>query len=264
MKKLLKISIFFALTALLCSKVYAGDNWGLHFPGDGERPNGNATAEYLAGFDAFFIGDANEKVLYLTFDAGYENDLTAGILDTLKKHNAPSAFFLVGTYIKNNPELITRMVEEGHIVGNHTMTHPDMSKIADKESFLKELSGAEEHYRTIVGEDMPKFYRPPKGIYSETNLKLAQELGYKTIFWSAAYKDWEDNNQPSRDEAFSKLIPRAHPGAVILLHNTSKTNALILDELLTRYSEMGFKFESLYHLTGEVEDTGLNMNSLIM
>jgi len=226
---------------------YAGDNWGLFFPKEGERPRGNATAEYLAQFDAFFIGAEDEKVLYLTFDAGYENDLTPGILDTLKKHEAPAAFFLVGSYIKNHPELITRMIEENHIVANHTMTHPDMSQIESKESFIKELSQVEEYYRTITGQDMLKFYRPPRGIYSETNLKLAQELGYKTIFWSAAYKDWE-KDQPSKEEAFSKLIPRTHPGAIVLLHNTSKTNATILDELLTRYKEMGYRFESLEHL----------------
>ena len=264
MKKLIKIILCLLISALWYTQVYAGDNWGLHFPGDGERPIGNATTEYLAQFAAFFIGDPNEKVIYLTFDAGYENDLTAGILDTLKKHNAPSAFFLVGTYIKNNPELILRMVEEGHIVGNHTMSHPDMSKITDKASFTKELEQAEEHYRQVTGEEMPKFYRPPQGIYSEANLKLAKELGYKTVFWSAAYKDWEDNNQPSRKEAFSKLIPRVHPGAIILLHNTSKTNAEILDELLSRYSEMGFRFESLYHLIGEVASNDLNINPLVL
>ena len=262
MKKAVKVLICAVFTLLFYTEAYGGDNWGLHFPGDGVRPEGNAAAEYLAGFDAYFIGAGDEKVIYLTFDAGYENDLTAGILDTLKKHSAPAAFFLVGTYIKNNPELILRMLEEGHIVANHTMTHPDMSKISDKASFLKELALAEEQYRAVTGEDMPKFYRPPKGIYSEANLKLAKELGYKTIFWSAAYKDWEDSNQPSKDEAFSKLIPRTHPGAVILLHNTSKTNALILDELLTRYKKMGYRFESLYHLVGEVKDTGLNINTL--
>jgi len=244
MRKFL-VSIF--IFSLISTTVFAGDNWGLYFPKDNERPRGNATAEYLAQFDAYFIGAEEEKILYLTFDAGFENDLTAGILDTLKKHEVPAAFFLVGTYIKNNPELILRMVDEGHIVANHTMTHPNMSKITSKESFQKELSQVEEHYKTVTGKDLPKFYRPPEGIYSEANLKLAQELGYKTIFWSAAYKDWEDN-QPSKEEAFSKLIPRTHPGGVVLLHNTSKTNAVILDELLGKYKEMGYRFEDLHHL----------------
>ena len=246
MKKILAI---FILMCILCpTNALAGNNWGLHFPKDGERPIGNAKAEYLAQYDAFFIGNGEEKVVYLTFDAGYENNFTPAILDTLKKHEAPAAFFLVGHYFKTNPELMKRMVEEGHIVGNHTMTHPDMSKMSDKVSFTKELTQVEELYKEIIGKDIPKFYRPPQGVYSEDNLKFAKEMGYKTIFWSTAYKDWEDNNQPSAQEAFSKLIPRTHPGAVILLHNTSKTNSVILDDLLTRYKEMGYKFESLHHL----------------
>ena len=251
MKK--KLCALICILALICTSLEVhASNWGLAFPKeDGGRPDGNATAEYLAQFDAYFIGAEEEKVIYLTFDAGYENNFTPGILDTLKKHNCPAAFFLVGTYIRDNPELSRRIVEEGHIIANHTMNHPDMSKIGSKESFGKELALVEEQYRTVIGGDIPRFYRPPKGTYCEANLKHAQELGYKTIFWSAAYKDWENDNQPSREEAFSKLIPRTHPGAVILLHNTSKTNAAILDELLTHYTEMGFRFESLYHLTGD-------------
>jgi len=258
-----KIACFLILV-LLSTNVYAGNNWGLHFPKDGERPIGNATAEYLAQFDAYFIGAEDEKVIYLTFDAGYENSFTAGILDTLKAHEAPAAFFLVGSYIKNNPDLIKRMAEEGHIVANHTMTHPDMSRIATKESFEKELSQVEEHYKAVTGSDIPKFYRPPQGVYSETNLKLAKALGYKTIFWSAAYKDWEDNNQPSKEEAFSKLIPRTHPGAIILLHNTSKTNSLILDELLTRYKAMGYRFESLHHLIEKAQPSSEKLGGFLL
>lgn len=243
-----KAAICLFALSLIPTNLSAGNNWGLHFPKDGERPIGNAKAEYLAQFDAYFIGSADEKVIYLTFDAGYENNYTESILDTLKKHEAPAAFFLVGSYIKNNPELIKRMVDEGHIVGNHTMTHPDMSKITDRAAFVKEISQVENLYKEVTGKDIPKFYRPPQGVFSEANLKLAKELGYKTIFWSAAYKDWVDDAQPSKEEAFSKLIPRTHPGAIVLLHNTSKTNSLILDELLTRYKEMGYRFESLEKL----------------
>ena len=248
MRNLSKFILCIIFFASIHITTHAGNDWGVFFEKDGERPRGNATSEYLKQYDAYFIGAEDEKVIYLTFDAGYENDLTAGILDTLKKHEAPAAFFLVGSYIKKNPELILRMVEEGHIVANHTMTHPDMSHITSRESFAKEITQVEEIYKSVTKQDLPKFYRPPKGIYSEANLKLAQEYGYKTIFWSAAYKDWIDDNQPSKEEAFSKLIPRTHPGAVILLHNTSKTNSLILDELLTKYKEMGYRFESLEHL----------------
>jgi len=248
----MKIFLFLTLfTIALSTTTYAKENWGLHFPKDGGRPTGPATVEHLKAFDSYFIGKEDDKVIYLTFDAGYEIDLTAGILDTLKKHEVPAAFFLVGNYIRDYPELINRMVAEGHIVANHTMTHPDMSKINNKEAFAKELAAVEELYRQVTGSEIPKYYRPPKGIYSETNLKHAQELGYKTIFWSCAYKDWEEKNQPSKEQAFGKLIPRVHPGAVILLHNTSKTNATIMDELLTKYKEMGYRFESLDYLTME-------------
>jgi peptidoglycan-N-acetylmuramic acid deacetylase len=140
------------------------------------------------------------------------------------------------------------MVAEGHIVANHTMTHPNMSKISDIESFKKELNRVEEIYKEVTGEEIPRFYRPPNGDYSETNLKHAKELGYKTIFWSTAYKDWEINNQPSKEEAFSKLMPRTRPGSVILLHNVSKTNADIMDELITKYKDLGYRFECMYHL----------------
>ena len=245
MKNFVLVSI---LLLTICATTAHAQNWGLHFPKDGARPTGPATAEHLKQFDAYFIGVEDDKVLYLTFDAGYEIDLTAGILDTLKKHSVPAAFFLVGNYIRDYPELINRMVAEGHIVANHTMTHPDMSKIRSKAAFAKELALVEEVYAKVTGSQIPRFYRPPKGTFCESNLKHAQELGYKTIFWSAAYKDWEEKNQPTKEEAFAKLIPRAHPGAVILLHNTSKTNALILDELLTRYKDMGYRFENLEHL----------------
>jgi len=227
------------------------DDWGLHFPTGGEPPQGNATVEYLAQFGAYYIGNPSENVIYLTFDAGYENDLTAGILDTLKKHQVPAAFFLVGTYIRDNPELVLRMVEEGHIIANHTMSHPDMTKLTEKAAFAKELEQVEDHYRNVTGQEIPRFYRPPSGVYNEANLKLAQELGYHTIFWSSTYKDWDNKNQPSQEEAFSKLMPRTHPGAIVLLHNTAKINALILDELLTRYKDMGYKLESLNHLIGQ-------------
>ncbi|HPU58391.1 MAG TPA: polysaccharide deacetylase family protein, partial [Candidatus Avimonas sp.] len=152
---------------------------------------------------------------------------------------------LVGNYLEKNPELVKRMVDEGHIVGNHTYNHPDMSKISTKDAFMSELQSLEELYKQITGKDMPKYYRPPQGKYSETNLKMAKELGYKTFFWSLAYVDWYTDNQPTREEAFNKLLPRIHPGAVVLLHSTSKTNAKILDELLTKWKSEGYTFESI-------------------
>ena len=223
-------------------------SWGLSFKASGQAPTGPSSAETLREFDAAYVGDPEEKVLYLTFDAGYENGCTEKILDTLQKHNVKAAFFLVGNYLQKNADLVRRMVAEGHVVGNHTMTHPDMSTISDKTAFQKELTGLETLFKEITGKELPKYYRPPQGIYSEENLKMAKELGYKTVFWSLAYKDWENDNQPGKDYALGKLIPRTHNGAVILLHSTSQTNAEVLDELLTQWKNLGYRFATVDQL----------------
>lgn len=227
----------------------ADGNWGLSFQEDGKPPVANATATELKKYDAYYAGSQKKKVLYLTFDAGYENGNTEPILDALKKHKVPATFFVVGPFIAEHPELIKRMAEEGHTVGNHTYSHPDMSKISTKESFQKELGQVEELYEEITGSPMTKYYRPPQGKYSEDNLSMAKELGYKTFFWSLAYVDWYQDDQPSKEEAFDKLLGRIHPGAIVLLHSTSSTNAEILDELLTKWEEMGYTFKPLESLT---------------
>lgn len=222
-------------------------NWGLSFGEEGKPPVANATMEELAKYNAYYAEATEEKVLYLTFDCGYENGNTPAILDALKKHNAKATFFIVGNYLSTSPDLVKRMLAEGHTVGNHSYHHPDMSSM-DKEAFEKELGELETLYEQTIGEPMKKYYRPPQGKYSENNLKIAKELGYKTFFWSLAYVDWDPDNQPSHEEAFDKLLKRVHPGAIVLLHNTSKTNGEILDELLTKWEEMGYTFKSLEEL----------------
>ena len=224
--------------------------WGLSFQEEGKRPAGNASIDDLKQYNAYYASDTDQKIIYLTFDAGYENGNTPAILDALKKHQAPAVFFVVGNFIKDNPDLIRRILAEGHIIGNHTMTHPDLPQISSMDAFQKELQDVEELYTSLTGEAMTKFYRPPRGIYSTENLSMAKELGYSTFFWSLAYVDWIQDQQPSREEAFQKLLTRIHPGAIVLLHNTSSTNAEILDELLTRWEEMGYEFHSLKELTG--------------
>lgn len=226
----------------------ANTNWGLSFQENGKTPIGNASADFLRQYDAYYAGGTEEKVIYLTFDAGYENGYTPSILDTLKKHDVKAAFFVVGNYIQTAPDLVKRMAAEGHIVANHTYHHPDMSKISDKAAFQGELQQLEDLYRETTGQEMPRFYRPPQGKYSEENLKQAKELGYTTVFWSLAYVDWYVDDQPTREEAFGKLLPRIHPGAVVLLHSTSETNAAILDELLTKWEEAGYRFGTLEEL----------------
>ena len=233
---------------ILRSAVLETGSWGLSFREPGAPPIGSAGKDALAALDGAYLGDPGEKVIYLTFDAGYENGCTEKILDVLKQHQVPAAFFLVGNYIEKNGDLVRRMVEEGHTVGNHTMHHPDMSKISDPQAFEKELRDLEALFEKTTGVALPKYYRPPQGTYSEENLKMAQKLGYKTVFWSLAYVDWKNDAQPTREEAFAKLIPRIHNGAVVLLHSTSRTNGEILDELLTQWKNMGYRFGTMEEL----------------
>lgn len=229
-------------------------HWGLGFPEDGKPPVGNASADFLRQYDAVYMGDPEQKTIYLTFDAGFENGNTAAILDALKEKNVPAAFFIVGHYVESSPELVRRMAQEGHLICNHTKRHPDMSKITDPAAFKKELDDLDDMVKQAAGANVAKYYRPPSGKYSEGNLKAAKKLGYKTVFWSLAYVDWHENNQPTHEKAMNKLTKRIHPGAVLLLHSTSRTNAEILPELIDKYREMGYTFGTLDDLYGQANN----------
>lgn len=225
--------------------VLESENWGLGFGREGQKPTGNATMEELKKYNTYFCGEGEEKVIYLTFDCGYENGNTEPILDALKKHNAQATFFVVGHFLESAPDIVKRMVEDGHTVGNHTYHHPDMSKISDMSSFQKEMADVASLFQEITGTKLSMYYRPPQGKYSTSNLQMAKELGYSTFFWSLAYVDWNQDDQPTHEQAFEKLTKRIHPGAIVLLHSTSKTNGEIMDELLTKWEEMGYTFRPL-------------------
>lgn len=245
-------SAVLALAVLMAGALWMGravptGGWGLSFQTPGVAPAGPVGPERLRELGGAYLDPDGGKVLYLTFDAGYENGYTAQILDVLKERQVPAAFFLVGDYLERNPDLVRRMTEEGHIVGNHTMDHPDMSGLSG-DAFAAQLAGMEKLYEEVTGQTLPKFYRPPQGLYSEENLKQAQALGYQTVFWSLAYADWDNDNQPDPDAAVEKLTGRLHDGAVILLHATSKTNAEILDWLIGKWQEMGYRFAPLTEL----------------
>ena len=235
------------VSALLHEK---SENWGLGFGTEGKPPTGNASAEELKKYNAYFIGDTTQNTIYLTFDCGYENGNTEPILDALKKHDVKATFFVVGNFLETSPEIVKRMIAEGHTVGNHTYHHLDMSSISSMDAFKKETQDVENLFEQITGTPITKFYRPPQGKYNIDNLKMAQELGYHTFFWSLAYVDWYQDKQPTKDEAFGKLLKRIHPGAIVLLHSTSSTNAQILDELLTKWEEMGYTIKPLTELAG--------------
>ena len=157
---------------------------------------------------------------------------------------------MVGNFLETSPEIVKRMIAEGHTVGNHTYHHLDMSSISSMDAFKKETQDVENLFEQITGTPITKFYRPPQGKYNIENLKMAQELGYHTFFWSLAYVDWYQDKQPTKDEAFGKLLKRIHPGAIVLLHSTASSNAQILDELLTKWEEMGYTIKPLTELAG--------------
>ena len=223
----------------------AGTGWGLSFQQEGQAPVGNAGKEELQAYDAWFLGNQEEKKLYLTFDVGYENGYTGRILDVLKEEQVPAAFFVVGHFVETEPKLVQRMAQEGHIIGNHTNSHPDMSAIRQEDAFLAELQTLAEKVEAVTGQPMAPYYRPPQGIYSEQNLEYAQRAGYHTIFWSLAYVDWNQDDQPDPQEAIELLNRRVHPGAVILLHSTSETNCEILQELIRGWKAQGYTFATL-------------------
>jgi peptidoglycan-N-acetylmuramic acid deacetylase len=186
----------------------------------------------------------------LTFDEGYENGYSAKILDSLKTNDVKAAFFVTTDYIKRNPDLIKRMAAEGHLVCNHSTTHPSMAQSAlkDKTKFENEFINCERAFEEVTGAKMPKFFRPPMGKYSELSLYYTQALGYKSIFWSFAYKDWLPDNQPSIEAAKKIIMERTHNGGIFLLHAVSKTNAAIMDSILKEWKAKGFEFKTLNEL----------------
>lgn len=223
-------------------------DWGLSFQKTGGKPTGNVSEKELEKYNAHFIDESGGKVIYLTFDAGYEAGYTADILDVLQEQQVPAAFFLVGNYFKTQPDLVRRMVNEGHTVCNHTASHPDMSKISSLDNFRAELETVEKLYADITGQQMLKIYRPPQGKFSIENLQHAQMLGYTTVFWSLAYADWDPANQPTQEFAMQKLTQRIHNGAIVLLHPTSSTNRDILRTLIQKWKDEGYTFKSITEL----------------
>lgn len=212
---------------------------------DGKQPTSFEAQDLLDQYSVIYLGKPDSKKIYLTFDAGYENGNVAKVVDALDKHQVKGAFFVLPHFIKQNPQLIQRMVDSGHLICNHSTTHCDMSKLCDIDSFQKELQGVEEVYREVTGLEMAKYYRPPEGKFSRENLEFAEKLGYTTVFWSLAYADWDNNKQPDPEKAKQLILSRVHNGCVMLLHPTSATNAAILDDLITQLEKEGYEFGTL-------------------
>lgn len=218
------------------------------------QPTADANMQFIEKYGGYYV-DRNhsdndeERVIYLTFDAGYENGNVEKILDVLKEEDVKGAFFVLDNIILKNKELILRMIEEGHLVCNHTSKHSDVTKCKTVEEFSKDLESLEKVYTEATGKEMPKYFRPPEGKFSEQSMIFASKLGYKTIFWSFAYADWDNNSQMSPSAAKEKILSNIHNGEIMLLHPTSSTNAAILGDIIKELKAQGFRFGTLDELT---------------
>lgn len=234
-----------------CHSAYGEDVYDWNFkPAKNNEP---ATTEphyieMLDRYDGYFIGDTDTKNIYLTFDSGYENGCTDVILDVLKEKNVPAAFFVTGYYFEREEDLIKRMDDEGHIVGNHSWNHPSFPDLNDEE-VVAELSKVEEAFKALTGKEM-NYLRPPRGTFNDRTMKIAKDEGYHHIFWSFAYVDWDPNAQKGKAYAYDRIMDRVHPGAVLLLHSVSKDNAAALGDVIDGLEAEGYQFKSLDHLTG--------------
>ena len=231
-------------------------NWYCKKTQNGSKPDLPSEFSFIKETDGYYIdenvSEDQDKVIYLTFDCGYENGNVEKILDVLKKHEAKGAFFVLGNLVKRNSELVKRMNDEGHLVCNHTCSHKNMTRVNSKEEFEKELKSLESLTEEMCGFSISHYYRPPEGCFNKQNLMWAKELGYKTVFWSCAYDDWDNNRQMSCDKAMDKLLSRLHNGEVLLLHPTSKTNAEILDGFLSELENRGYRFGTLDELCNQI------------
>lgn len=246
MKKIISFLISIALCAIVAIPSFArkseSQNWYFSSKSQNERPGLPAIEESLGKG----IGK-DEKVLYLTFDAGYENGNVEKTVEILKEHKISGAFFILKHFAVENPELCKKMVENNNLVCNHTANHPNITTLSE-EKIASEIKEMEDAYRKATGLELAKFFRPPEGAYNTESLKAIQSLGYRTVFWSLAWADWDNNNQKSPEYAMQKLTSRVHNGAIILLHPTSKTNTEILGDFIEQMKAQGYRFGSLEEL----------------
>jgi len=256
-KRLLLLFLCLLTTATLVCSVGAEElaySWYCVHCKDHVQPRVGKDIGFVSDFDGYYIDplhtdpNAEDKVIYLTFDAGYENGNVEKILDVMKEESVTGAFFILGNLIRKNPDLIRRMKDEGHLICNHTVRHKDMSRM-DHEAFMQELRELETLYYDTTGVALAKYYRPPEGRFSKKNLECAKQNGYKTVFWSFAYPDWDNGKQMSPQRAKEIIMQNIHNGEVMLLHPTSATNAEILGEVLRELKAEGYRFGTLDELT---------------
>lgn len=218
--------------------------WGIKREDNHMQPDlGKRNRELIEKYDGYAMGNEKDKYIYLTFDLGYEAGYTENILDTLKNNNVSATFFITAHYVNTAADIVQRMVNEGHIIGNHTVNHKSMPSL-NQEQLTNEIMNLHTAIYEKFGYEM-KYMRPPKGEYSERSLDLIRKLGYIPVMWSFAYADWDEAKQPSEQEGINKIINNIHNGEIMLLHATSKTNMKILDSVIRQIKEMGYEFKSL-------------------
>ncbi|MED1785324.1 delta-lactam-biosynthetic de-N-acetylase [Brevibacillus fortis] len=252
--KSLLIAISLLLTsALPVDSIMASPDHPYHF-GFKKSRNGQLPSINEEGFKgivdrhgAVFLGDTTKKELYLTFDNGYENGFTPKILDTLLAKKVPAIFFVTGHFVKEQPELLKRMAQEGHLIGNHSWSHPDMTTVPNQK-IKDELTKVSDAVQQVTGQANMRYLRPPRGIFSDRTLAVTKELGYTNVFWSVAYKDWDTKVQRGAKYAYDSVMAQLHPGAVILLHSVSKDNAEALGMMIDEARKQGYEFKSLDQL----------------
>jgi peptidoglycan-N-acetylmuramic acid deacetylase len=254
-KKTLKVMALICIAVFLAIQVSATEinSWYCVRNKNHNQPTLAKEWKMIEKYDVFWVDKArsdfssDDKVVYLTFDAGYENGNVEKIVDVLNKENVKGVFFVLDNILLKNKDLITKMIENGHTVANHTAKHKNMTKIKDKNEFERELKSLEELYEREYGEKMARIYRPPEGRVNEQNLIWLESLGYKTVMWSFAYADWDNDRQMSPEKAKEKILENLHNGEVMLLHPTSSTNAEIIEDLIKTLKAQGFRF-------GEIEE----------
>lgn len=256
MYRLLRFCATFTLLAVLMSfsiSALASDTFSWYCKRNKEhlQPDIDTEMRFIEELDGYYVdkkyADSNEKVIYLTFDAGYENGNIEKILNTLKEENVKGSFFILENLLTKNPDLVCRMVEEGNLVCNHTSSHKDTSTMS-RENLKKELESLERLFKEKTGREMLKYFRPPEGKFSHDSMRNAFSLGYKTVFWSFAYADWDNGNQMAPEKAIEKIMSNIHNGAIILLHPTSATNAEILPEVIKQLKTQGYTFKTIDNL----------------
>lgn len=249
--KMIGIAILCLSISFTPSFVYAQQSfhWGYKKSVNGQLPSIDQEGykAIVEKYGALFLGNTREKTLYLTFDNGYENGYTAQILDVLKVKKVPATFFVTGHYVSDQPELLQRMVNEGHIIGNHSQSHPDMTRISD-DKIKEELVKVEVEVANRTSQKKMTYLRPPRGIFNERTLAVTRQMGYTNVFWSLAYKDWDTKQQKGAQYAHQQVMKQLHPGAIILLHSVSKDNAEALESIIDDARKQGYEFQSLDQL----------------